>query len=55
MPDRELVPVESHHVSGGPSHLLVGGGEGLAQLGPGDGAADGQMHVLPTYRWGLRR
>ena len=45
MPDRELVAVEPDHVGGGPPDLVVGGGEDLAQVGAGHGAADRQVHV----------
>jgi hypothetical protein len=44
IPDRQ-VPAVVLDVRGGPPDLVVGGGDDLAELLPGDGAADGEVDV----------
>ena len=45
VPDRQLAVVVLDLVGGWPPDLVVGGGEDLAQLGAGDGAADRDVDV----------
>ena len=45
VPDRQLVAVVLDLVGVGPPDLVVGGGQHPAQLGAGDGAADGDVDV----------
>ena len=45
VPDRQLVAVEPDDGGVGPPHLVVGRGEDAAQVGPGDGAAHGQVDM----------
>jgi hypothetical protein len=44
VPDRQ-VPAVVFDVCDGPPDLVVGGGDDLAELGAGDGAADGEVDV----------
>jgi hypothetical protein len=44
IPDRQ-VPAVVLDVCDGPPDLVVGGGDDLAELVPGDGAADGEVDV----------
>jgi hypothetical protein len=45
VPDRQLVPIEADGGGAGPPDLVVGRGEHAAQIGAGDGAADGEVDV----------
>ena len=53
IPDRQVVAVEADRSRGRPPHLVVGGGDDLAQFAAGDGAADGQVDVRgePSLRF----
>jgi len=45
IPHRQAVAVVLDDFGGGPPDLVVGGGDDLAELGAGDGAADGDVDV----------
>ena len=45
VPDRQPVAVEADRCRGGPPHLVVGGGDHLAQFAAGDGAAHRHVHM----------
>jgi hypothetical protein len=54
VPDRQAGAVVLDVRGGGPPDLVVGRGDDLAELGAGDGAADGDVHVRgepPGARW----
>ena len=40
-----MVTIEADLAGGGPPHLVIGGSQHLAEVSPGDGAADRDVHV----------
>ncbi len=45
VPDRKAAALVLDGLGGGPPDLVVGRGDDLAELGPGDGAADRDVHM----------